>query len=237
MPKRKRTRGKKKYTKRRKTFLRHKRGGKNRATRGVKAVTRAGYALADKTVVKLKLGFIAQFTNTGGALQVALFCPNSLFDPMQSTGSLQPYLFDQYSFMYNYYLVHGCSVSIRAFMGATGVTSTSVREFGLCWSNSSSSLLIQNYRDQVFGKHTMFAVNTKPPMLKSYMPMNRLYGQSREQYVTNTNLQGAVGADPAVKLYLHVWTFDPFAVADINTNMQIDMTFYCDFNGRKDVVA
>lgn len=229
---------KRRSTKRRKVY-RTKKRGKGTATRGVKAINRAGAYLADKTIVKLKLSFILQFTNTTGSLQVALVCPNSLFDPMQSSGSLQPYLFDQYATLYNFYQVHGCSAMCKAFFGVTGVTSTSVREYGMCWSNSSSSLLIQNYRDQVFAKHKMiqFSGYSGNQMLKSYMPMNRLYGNSREQYVTNTNLQAAVGADPAVKLFLHFWTFDPFVGTDVNTNMQVDMTFYCEFNGRKDETA
>lgn len=244
MPKRKAIRKKRgtRRLKRRKIAYRSKLRRKNYTTRGVKTTIRQGTYIADKTIVKLKLGFILQQTNdskVNSGLAVSLVQPNSLFDPMASSGSLQPYMFDQYAALYQFYLVHGVHVMIKGFFTATALTSSSAREYGLCWSNSSSALDIQNYRDQVYAKHRMiqFSGYSAAQCLKSYMPLHRLYGNSREQYVTNTNLQAGVGASPSVPLYLHIWSVDPFVSTDNNTNLQVDMTFYCEFNGRKQLAA
>lgn len=52
-------------------------------------------------------------TSTGGALQEVILRANSVFDPFQGSGGHQPMSYDQWSALYNHYVVLGSKITIK----------------------------------------------------------------------------------------------------------------------------
>lgn len=192
--------------------------------------------LADRTYVKLRLNIDLAQTNTAGLMSTLIIKTNDLFDCMGSAGSLQPYLFDQWSTLYSNYIVHGFKWRIQSFFGATGISSTSVRRVTVTPTNSSSAHSnIENALNQPYAKSNTFQVNAgNSRMLKGYFKIPHLLGLSKAQYLTAPYSFGAqVGSSPSSPTYIHFITDWPFTNAtDVTTNSTIYLTFYAMFFNR-----
>jgi len=218
-----------------------KRVGKGKGRRFHKArkvltqqIIRQPTGLPDRTKVKLKLQFDVAMSNTSGGYQSTPISINDLFDPTGALGSIQPYLFDQWAALYHNYLVTGCKIRVDPAMGATGITSTSVRRYSITWSRESSLTSMSVAQVQPYTATTDLVVNLHTRALKGYMPINKLLGMTKQQYMSEPAIFGAnVGNSPTRLVYCHVGSIDPYAGTTCVSNAKIMLTFYVWFYDRK----
>lgn len=198
-------------------------------------VIRQPSGLPDRTKVKGKLTFDAISTNTSGAFTTLVLKCNDVFDPTGSFGNAQPYLYDQWSTMYSNYLVTGCKVMLTGHIGSTGVTSTSQRRLFLCFTNRASAFSSgAHLMEQPYGMAKDMSINGgNAPVLKGYMPCNKMFGLTRQQYLGDaTNWGAVVTGSPTNLTYVHVASEDPYVGTTCETRIRVDMKFYIIFYNR-----
>lgn len=190
--------------------------------------------MPDRIFVKLRLKIDVAFTNTAGGTASAVFIANSGFDPTLSISAGQPYLWDQWSALYNQYRVHKMGYRIEPTISSTNVTTTSVREVTVLPSTSATAftdhLLINT---QPYAKSRRWQIGCgRAPTLKGVLRIPHLLGVTKERYRVDNVFTTTVTASPNTQLYFHVYTYDPVGVVDVNTNAGIWLTFHVEFFDR-----
>lgn len=216
---------------RRRKIYRQIQSGKRLGTTLVRQPT----GLPDRIFVKLVSHVDLVFTNTAGAYSSFRIAINSAYDPYQSTGTQQGYLFDQWATLYGAYRVHGFKYLIMPSFGATGITSTSVAEITVVPSSQSSAFSSARLAaEQPRAKTVRWQVNSgRGPVLRGFVKPSVIFGVPRVNYTPNPNFYAAVGADPVSMCYLHIGTSDPVLTADRQTTAMMKFVQYVEFFDRK----
>lgn len=206
------------------------------AYKGLSSLTiKTPSGLPDRIRVKLRFNCDASFVNTGGGYAELPIGINNLFDPGNTASSVQPYLFDQWASLYENYLVYGFKWRIQGHIGSTGVTSTSARQMGIAFTESSTSLSTSSKAmQQPYQQNVQWTVNTNEPKLRGYIECCKVIGLTRAQWDAQFDSYGAaVTAPPTGIPYAHIWTYDPYGSADVQTNITIQTTYYVTFFNRQ----
>lgn len=229
-----------------KRYYRKKSGrryGKSASRFGVKGkasttIIKQPSGLADRTFVKLKYWETLNFTQTLGSLGVNVYRINSLFDPdLTGTGG-QPYLFDQWSALYQSYRIHGCKITISAYTQVGGATSTMYsNRIGITFSSSSTSFgssgqeLIQEQPYTKSKQLKMGNADTGQAMVSAYMSCAKLEGRTKKGYNANPNFEALISANPSNSLFAHVWCYAPSGLLE-SLVMEVKLTYYAEFFDR-----
>lgn len=189
----------------------------------------------DKLYVKLRAVTTATATNTGGGASTLILIVNNMFDYMGAAGSQQPYLFDQWAAMYDNYRVHGVKYKVTPSFGPTGITSTATREIIVIPSRQGSAFASsQEAREQPRATRSTGQINCGQwAKVEGYIKCHAVLGVSKTEYNDTSQYSSTTSAGPGVSAYLHIMTFDPFGSQDVNTNLEVELTFFAEFFSRK----
>lgn len=169
---------------------------------------------------------------TSGAYTEIIVTPNSLFDPLASAGSVQPYFFDQWAALFDIYQVHAYKVSITPTFNSTAITSTSTARYGITPTDSKSAFNnISEAMEQSRTIHKVYQINGgNPQPLSAYVMCHVPIGITRQQYTDQLSTYGAaVGSNPAGLAYLHIWAC-PVEATTGTVSLDIVFTFYATFH-------
>lgn len=233
MPKRKRVFRRRSFKPRK--FRRSQAGSKRKTKKGRTRVStsiiRQPSGISDRTLVKLRFSFDSTSTNTSGGFSSGVIKINDILDPAGTGGiGSAAYLYGQWAQFYLHSLVMGVKITVTAAIGPTNVSSTSNRSHSLTFSNDaiapSSVAEVSMYPYSIV---RTWAVNTKAPIIKSYMSVPKLLGLTREQYVSDPRYRGSFSTPsaPSVVTWAHIGTWDPYGGVTVNTFQTVYVTFYC----------
>jgi len=241
MPKRRRYGSRKSYgSKRRKVSSRKystKRSGYRKKRMGRAQISKVRFTgVADALTVKLKYQSTVILTSTFGAVADVVYRGNSLFDPAVSISTLQPYWFDQYASLYNYYKVLGSAIHVQAFnQGVSGSGGTElVGEVSLIPNLTPAAFSPTSHdivNGQAYLKQRMLQQGSKNALMKSYMSSAKIYG--RTKYASrDSHSQTAISTDPAWPWFWHICynTLDRSNTSDII--VKLDIIYYVRFSER-----
>lgn len=144
---------------------------------------------------------------TAGAGKVHTWRPNSAFDPDIFSASTQPLGFDQYSGIFQKYLVYGGNWEVTfanqlivnnglAVVGAQLTTDLNMPVSPIYWpaNNGTQSKLIGN------------GTGNGTATFKGKINIARAFGVSQKQIWNETNYEAAVNSSPINQLFLNVFT-------------------------------
>jgi len=199
------------------------------------SILRAPSAAPDRVFIPVITELDVNTTNTSGAYNGFIMKLNSVVDPSGSLGSSQPYFFDQWATMYRRYRVHAVRIQVQAFIGATGVASTSLRQL-ICFPTLSSSALASSQlaMEQPRCQTKIWQINGggSEDMIQHYVACPAIAGVSKETYRTGGEFAALINADPSFLIYYHVYTADPIGSSDVNTVIHVVLKQYVEFYGR-----
>lgn len=106
--------------------------------RGFSARNQVGLITSDAQFVHLR--YLTEYSFLGAGLGTAVFRGNSLFDPEFAVGGAQPRGFDEWSALYERYIVYSCTIKLTFINeGTTGIS-------GVLVPSLSSSTLTSPFR-------------------------------------------------------------------------------------------
>lgn len=208
-----------------------KKWGKGKAST---AIIKQPSGAPDRLFVKLKYCEYLTWNQMSGAVSVAIYRGNSIYDPVVALGGGQPYFFDQWAAIYNNYRVHGCKAKVNSSGNGGGGFNACMT--GITFSNSSTSLGTSAqalYQEQPYTRKSylkMGAAAVGQNAMTSYMSTRKILGLSKIQ-VEDQNFQATVNTDPATQWYIHVWSFTPDS-NQLAMNSWVELTYYVEFCNR-----
>lgn len=162
-----------------------------------------GVSAQDGLKVKLVYSQLVSFTSTSGAVQEQTYRGNSIFDPDTGTASAQPYYMDQYSLLYQNYVVSGSSILVefwnqtidsdvnqRNLVGEMTVIPTT----DLTGFTGANQTLAQ---EQKYATTRRTQITVRPIPIKKYMSTAKIMGLSPAVIQADSNFRAAVTANPA----------------------------------------
>lgn len=213
---------------------RKRRGGR----RTEKVWTKAGMGISrqlgfsDTQKVKLKYSISISFTST--SFQNKVFRMNSLFDPEFIIGGHQPMGYDQWTPMYNRYLVTGMAYDISYVNNIVGGgASNSTNIYAQFLPNATSpEVLEQSLRERPFVKRGILAPLGHSRRMKGYAAVKTILGLKHIDQ-RDTQYAGTVTTDPPITAGFYVYSSSSPAGVAHNCTAKIDLTYYAIFFDRK----
>lgn len=170
-------------------------------------------------------------TNTGGALATYVFRANSLYDPNETGGGHQPYLFDQYMALYTTYVVYGAYFEIT-FSSATTAPIFCVLTPSLSNAASTSSVTDAEKGESVSGILNQAGSQPGPLVLKKYVDIGRAFGSTKGQILFDIAWQGTSTGNPSTLAYLKATTRPVDASTTALVYMNVKIKYYVTFRQR-----
>lgn len=166
---------------------------------------------------------------------------NSLYDPEDEFGGDQPYGFDQLAAMYNNYRVHACKVTakVHGIGGALGGSIppyyVGVFPYTIYDSLPTDVNWIGSVSERPYSKVVTRNAFDNSPSVKAVMSSAKIYGLSKASAKINSKLSADVGANPEDQWYFQIayGQLRRDASESASYAMQIRVTYYCEFFGRK----
>lgn len=164
------------------------------------------------------------------------FRMNSLYDPDKTTTGHQPRYYDQYTALYQGYVVYGMKIEIQGF---TKDTSREAFHLGM-YPVSSTASVPSNYNDIVergirARKETKLSnENPVSKVIKSYFRPHLAQGVPKRVYNTDDQYAAGIGASPAVapRVIIYGQTMDS-STATQGIDVNVVITYFCKFFDRK----
>lgn len=177
-------------------------------------------------ILKTQFRFNSRLTldynaTTGVSSQLSLI-GNSLFDPLGSSGTAQPPLFDQLMVFYQSYYVTGCAIKItftNTQDAALVVYCTPVTDITDTYSTATGTMMpgaVSKVLGPLNGSSSTVVVN-------NYASTKRIKGNANTD-----DLRGGAGVSPAELWYWHISSapvFNGYTV-DISIALWVELTFY-----------
>lgn len=168
---------------------------------------------------------------TNGATNTYLFRLNSLYDPNRSGTGHQPYMFDQFSALYDVYVVTGCKVSVTFTTEAPIYMNVAIH-------GDKDTLTPTNISELIELPRTLYgAINdqTQPLVLTKYFSIDELWGSSRSEIMSDDAFQGTASGNPTAQGTLHI-SGQAAILNDASTrtvNMNVRLKYYVTFKQPK----
>lgn len=243
MPKRRRTTGKRSYgSKRRKTGARRRFSFKTRRYKkrmGRPSYTRIkGLSANDGLKVKLVYSQLVVFTSTAGAVQQQTYRGNSLFDPDVGAAAGQPYYMDQYSLLYQGYIVSGSSIRVEFWNqpDATVAAASLVGEMTVVPTTDLTGFTGANQtlmQEQKYASTTRGQLFVRPRVIKKYMSTAKVVGLSPTTIQGDPNFRAAVTGNPTSQWYWQVGYNSMDATNTTSVIARVRIVYYVKFFNRQ----
>lgn len=164
-------------------------------------MVRFGLGLPKKCIVVHKYADICNLTSTLGALAIQRFSANGMYDPDITSTGHQPLYFDQFTPLYNHYIVIGSKISIEVCPQGNAEDSYLI-SLMINDDTSVPSGNINALAEQSNGRWKMIPAHTTDTIKMSRSwSAKKFFGGS---VLANTNLQGTVSTNPAEQSYYDV---------------------------------
>lgn len=233
MPKRKRsrsTRGRRRKRSRR-TFRRVRRGA---GRSGRARVSRQGFLIADRTVVKLRFRTRYPLTSSSGVIStLQQFRGNSPFDPDFTGVGVSAAGFTTYSSIYNSYRCYGSSIMVQWCNTGTSA-GTQVMQVGVSATPASavSYTTIDQLLENPYGKVKILSFNANVPRTKMYMSTAKIEGVHKKTVVSDDAYGSAVTTNPSNPWFWNIMAQSVDQTTTSVTVAYVTITYYCEFYGR-----
>jgi len=210
---------------------RRRRNRRNRITNW-KKVVRFGTGFPKQAIVTHKYIDNFNLASTTGAPAGYVISCNGMFDPNISGTGHQPMYFDQFSAIYDHYVVIGSKITIKA----AGNLATSVPVVIGLFINDDTTITtgtVQAISEQSSAK--MFKMNTGGGQATT-MTLNwsakKYFGGS---IMSNTELQGTSAANPAEQSYFTIYVQSADGTASTTTVFWVEVEYIAVWKELKDI--
>lgn len=223
---------KKKYTRKSKKFTKYNAKKKFPLSKRIPSLGRNVCGFPDRLRCKLR---IVDLVNGGDGIASnfsKVYGINSLFDPLQSAGTIQPLYFQELSAIYSHYIVRGAKITVQYALANSGTGGNSI----LC----SLDLLGLNPNADTNPELIMMRPGTDWKIASTQYPRTKItkywYPKVATSYNSNDNVNtSSVGGDPIglqlAKVYM--LQMNSGIVPALNSLMFVTtIDFYCEFYGQ-----
>lgn len=222
-----------------------KRGGRRKVyrkklqrwTTASKSIIRQPSGVPDRLFVKLTYSCVISYSSVSGAVVYQQFRGNGAFDPDVTGVGGQPYLFDQWSALYNYYRIRGSSLKSELQIPPPASGSFAGCVTALQWptnlANTPSATHELN-REQPYTKlrnYKAYGDHNLP--IKQYMSTSKILGLRKVVPSIDNTYTSAVGSNPNQQWY---WNYILYTSDLATTSFTIPVThrlvYYIEFYDR-----
>lgn len=193
--------------------------------------------IAPRVYRKLTYSYTGQeLSLTAGAVSRQVFRINGMYDPDLSGAGHQPYMYDQWSNMYQNYIVYACKVEVTAAMSI----GYSKPVYMVIWPDISADITIANVDQmvEIYGSSLrMLTPDVKARYIKRFYRINKIFDIGKRDYNTNPNYFGklgnvGVGSDPTIVAAVAVQFY---SAQNSFVNFSTKLTYYTCMWGRQNV--
>lgn len=182
-----------------------------------------GLGFPNKLFTRLKYVEHFTLTATNGVLNTYRFCANGCYDPNITGTGHQPMYFDQYSALYDHFVVLGSKIKVKAGYTSSGNTNAQVAVAVMSNDNASHSLTDISgvtEQSQVSRSVLLDPFNTKT-ITKSYSA-KRVYGGN---ILSQDNLRGSATANPTETWY-YDFMYQGIGGANASITLYVEIDYY-----------
>lgn len=228
-----------KRAKRRLPYSNQRRRYVNPSRLSITRLPRYPVGIPDKLRTKLRLQANITTTLTAGAYNGFICRLNDVIDPIVGT-SVQPYMLDQMSALYQRFRVVGATFELYNSFNSLSVTSTSAfRSILVPASRSSAFSNAQQAVTQPRAYEKLYQVNAynaNTSLMRMYQRADVVLGLKKSQYEDDPLTAGVctIGAEtaPTTRAHMHVY-FVGMSGNDVTINSDLKITFYVEFFDRQ----
>jgi hypothetical protein len=153
---------------------------------------------------------------------------NSLFDPDRTGTGHQPMGFDQYTPVFNRYIVK--KVRYQIICSGQGLTTPPGIVCAVPTNNTTAITLMSEARELPHSVAEAVCVYyNSPTHIKSEIDLSRLTGRTSQQYMTDDTYASAVSGSPTELLILHVGIANSGGGTTTSASLSYLFEFDCDF--------
>lgn len=195
--------------------------------------------ISDSVTCKLRFQVVAVLTSTAGAITDLRMVGNSLFDPEIAVSTGQPYWFDQYAGMYDFYEVLASSIKVSAWnqnIDNSRLLVGALTVVPMVQLTAIGATAHQELNGYAYRKQKVFQQSTKPAFIKHYIGSYKVYGRTNQKGI-NSAFQASTGSDPVDSWAWHVCYNTVDQANNSTVLVKIDMTYYARFFQRRIVAA
>lgn len=186
---------------------------------------------------RTKLKYCEDLQIFGTIVSSEMVQANSLYDPRGGIGGHQPRGFDQFSTLYNRYLVLGCTVSatVSVVPGGSGSNHGWVAITGLP-AGASAILTHNGIRENVRTLYKSVSAHDKAVTISKYFSCADLQGQPYTKYYTDDVYDAAVSGNPqrVVQVQVSYGSRDPSINADLSVEWSV--IYHVEFRQLREVL-
>lgn len=203
------------------------------------SVPRKIYGFPDTLVTKLKYSDLITLTSTANSLGRYVFQPNNCYDPDYSGTGHQPMFFDQYTPIYQRYVVLGAKVT-ASFSPVANTISTAqpsgplivglFEDYDTSLTATNVSWLMESNNSTTSFLNNALGGNNVKTLSCTYSPQQSL-GVSSEDDVVSALTTGG----PARPYYVNVFMTETGLGSPSSCNVKVDIEFTVRFFNQKDV--
>lgn len=201
---------------------------------GVNTVTSVAKTFPER--LQVALGYVTSGVHSGAVAVDYVWNPNGLFDPDFTAAGHQPLGYDQWTAMYNRYLVHNCHVRVtivhlNATQGAciVGITAINGQQAALNATQMTQAVEGMRCKWSIVGPNGNSA---RPTILTMKIPLARMAGATRERYLADDRYQALVSANPSELIGLHLFAYDATFATNVSVGWQLDLCYEAEFFDR-----
>lgn len=188
-------------------------------------VNRALQPIAQRYIAKLKY---SQVITTDASLGVHQMNLNSVFQPdrLSTSGSHQPYAFDQLAALYNRYRVISCGYRINLAVGSSTVPITVT---AMPTNLPVTALGASEIRENSRAKYITQNPGAGSVFLTNKISIPSLVGRTKAQYMADDRYQAMVTDNPNEAAVLNIQTFNGSGTAAGGVQVQLLMEYTVEF--------
>lgn len=209
----------------------------------VSVVYRQPTWMPDRLEIPLKTTASLIFTIASGVGAQASVIANSLADPTGTSGSYQPYGYDQLATIYAHYRVMACTIRTDWTLSQGGASTGLNNIFRIVvWPSLASTSFVsdpEGAKEAPYAKHALKeAGNSSTSMgalqVNNYMSTAKIFGERTETIRGSVNFGALMASDPTLPWYWNVLCVaqDPGAALSTAAGCQLSLVQYCELNRR-----
>lgn len=208
-------------------------GAMRRRTATISRVPGRG-PFADKMSTKVRYSELISFgTGSLTPINVYVFRGNGVYDPNRTGTGDQPLGHDQYSALYEKFLVRGSAIKLTMTNNTVVPTVCAVVAKNTSTTPSVWDVIYEKPYSRVA---TVLSNNVlaRPPMIKMYFSTKKMLGLGSVKAENSTYVGTCTSSDPVDQWYWHicVGAFDQNSLPATNLTIRVDLTYYVTYFSR-----